>query len=131
MVRNKISNNEFKLKPRCSNILMKRLRPSLWIPSIMFVWGIVSKLYLKTFLFARVIAPKSVLSMAFVKSYHTLIVYALFVAPVIPTYYFPSARVFLGLAEAGLPPGVGMSLFVLNKDNSQYHLSLLGYNVVS
>ncbi|TFK34022.1 major facilitator superfamily domain-containing protein [Crucibulum laeve] len=54
------------------NVFLKLLRPSVWIPSIMLAWGIV------------------MMCMAFVKSYHGLII----------------TRVFLGLAEAGLPPGV-------------------------
>ncbi|TFK73730.1 MFS general substrate transporter [Pluteus cervinus] len=54
------------------NVLLKLTRPSIWIPSIMLVWGLV------------------MFSMAFVKSYQGLVV----------------ARFFLGLAEAGLPPGV-------------------------
>ncbi|KAG1896882.1 major facilitator superfamily domain-containing protein [Suillus fuscotomentosus] len=55
-----------------SNIALKLLRPSRWIPSIMVAWGIVSTL------------------MCLVRSYQSLVV----------------ARVFLGLTEAGLFPGV-------------------------
>ncbi|KAF8900522.1 major facilitator superfamily domain-containing protein [Mucidula mucida] len=54
------------------NVVMKLIRPSIWIPGIMLTWGIV------------------MFSMAWVKSYHGLV----------------AARVFLGIAEAGLPPGV-------------------------
>ncbi|KAL1918917.1 uncharacterized protein VTP21DRAFT_2298 [Calcarisporiella thermophila] len=55
-----------------SNILLKRLRPSRWIPSIMVVWGGV------------------MIAMAFVRNFSELMV----------------VRFFLGLAEAGLFPGV-------------------------
>ncbi|KAG1798490.1 major facilitator superfamily domain-containing protein [Suillus plorans] len=55
-----------------SNIALKLLRPSRWIPFIMVAWGIVSTL------------------MCLVRSYRSLVV----------------ARVFLGLAQAGLFPGV-------------------------
>ncbi|KAG1830553.1 major facilitator superfamily domain-containing protein [Suillus variegatus] len=55
-----------------SNIALKLLRPSRWIPSIMVAWGIVSTL------------------MCLIRSYQSLVV----------------ARVFLGLTEAGLFPGV-------------------------
>ncbi|KAJ7187887.1 major facilitator superfamily domain-containing protein [Mycena filopes] len=55
-----------------SNILLKLVRPSRWIPSIMLAWGLVMTL------------------MCLCKTYHELII----------------ARVFLGLTEAGLFPGV-------------------------
>ncbi|KAG2061067.1 MFS general substrate transporter [Suillus hirtellus] len=55
-----------------SNIALKLLRPSRWIPSIMVAWGIVLTL------------------MCLIRSYQSLVV----------------ARVFLGLTEAGLFPGV-------------------------
>ncbi|KAL6302068.1 MFS general substrate transporter [Sparassis latifolia] len=55
-----------------SNLAMKRLRPSRWIPGIMVAWGLV------------------MLSMAFVKNFGGLI----------------TARVFLGITESGLFPGV-------------------------
>jgi len=55
-----------------SNILLKLVRPSIWIPSIMIAWGVVMTL------------------MCRVNSFEGLIV----------------ARVFLGLTEAGLFPGV-------------------------
>jgi MFS family permease len=55
-----------------SNILLKLVRPSRWIPSIMVAWGLIMTL------------------MCLCNSYHSIII----------------ARVFLGLAEAGLFPGV-------------------------
>jgi sugar phosphate permease len=59
-----------------SNLLLKRFRPSIWLPSIMVAWGTVMTL------------------MGLVKSYHGLLV----------------ARIFLGIAEAGLYPGVAYYL---------------------
>jgi len=55
-----------------SNLLLKRLRPSVWLPSIMVAWGIVMTL------------------MGIVQNYHGLLI----------------ARIFLGVTEAGLFPGV-------------------------
>ncbi|PVH99150.1 MFS general substrate transporter [Periconia macrospinosa] len=55
-----------------SNLLLKKLRPSVWLPSIMVAWGICMTL------------------MGIVKDYHGLLI----------------ARIFLGLTEAGLFPGV-------------------------
>jgi len=55
-----------------SNIALKLIRPSRWIPSIMIAWGLVMTL------------------MCLCKTYKSLII----------------ARVFLGLAESGLFPGV-------------------------
>jgi sugar phosphate permease len=57
-----------------SNLLLKKLRPSIWLPTIMVAWGIVMTL------------------MGIVKSYEGLLV----------------ARVFLGVTEAGLFPGVSV-----------------------
>jgi len=54
------------------NNRLKRLRPSIWLPTIMVAWGIVMTL------------------MGIVQSYHGLLI----------------ARLFLGVAEAGLFPGV-------------------------
>ncbi|KAK2026761.1 major facilitator superfamily transporter [Colletotrichum zoysiae] len=59
-----------------SNLLLKKLRPSVWLPTIMVSWGVVMTL------------------MGIVKNYHGLLV----------------ARIFLGLAEAGLFPGVSYYL---------------------
>lgn len=56
-----------------SNLLLKRFRPSIWLPSIMIAWGTVMTL------------------MGLVQDYHGLLI----------------ARIFLGVAEAGLYPGVG------------------------
>ncbi|KAM5440034.1 hypothetical protein McanMca71_004966 [Microsporum canis] len=55
-----------------SNILLKRLRPSLYLPSIMLAWGTIVTL------------------MGIVQDYKGLLI----------------ARIFLGVAEAGLYPGV-------------------------
>ncbi|KAG5361537.1 putative tartrate transporter [Yarrowia sp. C11] len=55
-----------------SNIMLKRLRPSLWLPAIMVCWGIVMTL------------------MGIVKNYGGML----------------AARIFLGVTEAGLFPGV-------------------------
>ncbi|KAF2672682.1 major facilitator superfamily transporter [Microthyrium microscopicum] len=59
-----------------SNILLKRLRPSRWLPFIMVVWGTVMTL------------------MGIVQNYRGLL----------------AARLFLGVAEAGLFPGVAYYL---------------------
>lgn len=58
------------------NILLKKLRPSIWFSSIMVAWGIVT------------------LCIGFVQNYHGLLI----------------ARIFLGVAEAGLFPGVAYYL---------------------
>jgi sugar phosphate permease len=55
-----------------SNLLLKKLRPSIWLPTIMVAWGIVMTL------------------MGIVQSYEGLLI----------------ARIFLGVTEAGLFPGV-------------------------
>ncbi|KAL1982370.1 hypothetical protein VTN96DRAFT_1401 [Rasamsonia emersonii] len=55
-----------------SNLLLKRFRPSVWLPSIMVAWGVVMTL------------------MGIVTNYHGLLL----------------ARLFLGVTEAGLYPGV-------------------------
>lgn len=60
-----------------SNLLLKKLRPSRWLPTIMVAWGLVMTL------------------MGLVQNYHGLLV----------------ARLFLGVAEAGLFPGVAVRLF--------------------
>ncbi|KAK3680912.1 major facilitator superfamily domain-containing protein [Podospora appendiculata] len=59
-----------------SNLLLKKLRPSRWLPTIMVAWGVVMTL------------------MGIVQSYSGLL----------------SARLFLGVAEAGLFPGVAYYL---------------------
>ncbi|KAJ8117892.1 hypothetical protein OPT61_g1012 [Boeremia exigua] len=55
-----------------SNLLLKKLRPSVWLPTIMVAWGIVMTL------------------MGIVQNYEGLLI----------------ARIFLGITEAGLFPGV-------------------------
>ncbi|KPM46484.1 hypothetical protein AK830_g226 [Neonectria ditissima] len=59
-----------------SNLLLKKLRPSVWLPTIMVAWGTVMTL------------------MGIVQNYHGLLV----------------ARIFLGVTEAGLFPGVAYYL---------------------
>lgn len=59
-----------------SNLVLKKLRPSIWLPSIMVAWGIVMTL------------------MGIVQNYHGLL----------------ASRIFLGLTEAGLFPGVAYYL---------------------
>ncbi|KAL9487891.1 hypothetical protein ACSS6W_000168 [Trichoderma asperelloides] len=59
-----------------SNLLLKRLRPSVWLPTIMVAWGTVMTL------------------MGIVRNYHGLLI----------------ARIFLGVTEAGLFPGVAYYL---------------------
>ncbi|KAI0632655.1 major facilitator superfamily domain-containing protein [Trametes polyzona] len=61
-----------------SNLALKAISPSKWIPIIMFCWGSV------------------MVSMAFVKSFATLL----------------TARIFLGVTEAGLLPGVTLYLCI-------------------
>lgn len=58
-----------------SNLMLKKLRPSRWLPTIMVAWGIVMTL------------------MGIVRSYRGLL----------------ATRIFLGVAEAGLFPGVAVS----------------------
>ncbi|KAJ6625810.1 major facilitator superfamily domain-containing protein [Mycena sp. CBHHK59/15] len=67
-----------------SNIALKLVRPSRWIPSIMLAWGLVMTL------------------MCLCKTYHELII----------------ARIFLGLTEAGLFPGITfyLSLWYRRRD---------------
>ncbi|KAK4220965.1 high-affinity nicotinic acid transporter [Podospora fimiseda] len=55
-----------------SNIILKKVRPSIWLPFIMVAWGVVMTL------------------MGIVKDYHGFLI----------------ARIVLGVAEAGLFPGV-------------------------
>lgn len=58
-----------------SNLVLKKLRPSRWLPTIMIAWGVVMTL------------------MGLVKNYHGLLI----------------CRIFLGVTEAGLYPGVTVS----------------------
>lgn len=55
--------------------MLKKLRPSRWLPTIMVAWGVVMTL------------------MGIVRSYRGLL----------------ATRIFLGVAEAGLFPGVAVS----------------------
>lgn len=57
-----------------SNLMLKKFRPSRWLPLIMVAWGIVMTL------------------MGIVQNYHGLL----------------AARIFLGVTEAGLFPGVAV-----------------------
>ena len=66
-----------------SNLLLKRLRPSVWLPLIMVAWGTVM-----TYQVLKISTNISL--MGLVQSYGGLI----------------AARFFLGVAEAGLFPGV-------------------------
>lgn len=59
-----------------SNLLLKKFRPSIWLPAIMVAWGTVMTL------------------MGIVQNYHGLLI----------------CRIFLGVAEAGLYPGVAYYL---------------------
>ncbi|KIX06490.1 uncharacterized protein Z518_04466 [Rhinocladiella mackenziei CBS 650.93] len=59
-----------------SNLLLKRFRPSVWLPGIMVAWGTVMTL------------------MGLVQNYHGLLI----------------ARIFLGVTESGLYPGVAYYL---------------------
>ncbi|KAF5093834.1 hypothetical protein D0Z03_002272 [Geotrichum reessii] len=59
-----------------SNMILKKVRPSIWLPSIVLAWGVVMTL------------------MGIVQSYHGLLI----------------ARIFLGITEAGLFPGVAYYL---------------------
>lgn len=63
-----------------SNLLLKKLRPSRWLPLIMVCWGVVMTL------------------MGLVQSFQGLVV----------------ARLFLGVTEAGLFPGVAVSFVLLH-----------------
>lgn len=67
-----------------SNLLLKRLRPSIWLPSIMVAWGTVMTL------------------MGCVQDYKGLLI----------------ARLFLGVTEAGLYPGVAyyITLWYVRKE---------------
>ena len=65
-----------------SNLVLKKLRPSRWLPTIMVGWGVVMIL------------------MGLVQNYHGLLI----------------ARVFLGVTEAGLYPGVTVGFTFIVKD---------------
>lgn len=61
--------------------MLKKLRPSRWLPTIMVAWGVIMTL------------------MGIVRSYHGLL----------------ATRIFLGVAEAGLFPGVAVSQVFLKR----------------
>ncbi|KAI4834406.1 MFS general substrate transporter [Aureobasidium sp. EXF-8845] len=78
-----------------SNMLLKKLRPSIWLPSIMVAWGIVMTL------------------MGLVKDFKGLLV----------------ARIFLGVTEAGLFPGVVFSYFFSAASVAGAFSGLLAYGI--
>lgn len=65
-----------------SNLLLKKLRPSRWLPTIMVAWGVVMTL------------------MGLVHNFRGLL----------------AARIFLGVAEAGLFPGIAVCVPTLVRD---------------
>lgn len=74
-----------------ANLVLKRFRPSRWLPGIATLWGIV------------------IMSMGFVKTYEQLV----------------GVRVCLGVAEAGLFPGIAYYLtFWYPRDRLQYRVGL-------
>lgn len=74
-----------------ANVMLKKLSPSIWLPSIMLAWGLVMTL------------------MGLVKNYNGLL----------------AARIFLGVTEAGLYPGVAYYLTLFYKrDELQFRQSL-------
>ncbi|KAF8836782.1 MFS general substrate transporter [Paxillus ammoniavirescens] len=76
-----------------SNLIIQFVRPSRWLPGIMFVWGLIMTL------------------MGFVKTYPQLV----------------GLRVCLGVAEAGLYPGVAYYLTMwYPKYKYQYRVALFG-----
>jgi len=81
-----------------ANILLKRLRPSVFIPIIMYASHLTQLLCLTS---NRIIWGVCMLSMGFVTSWSGLMV----------------CRFFLGLAEAGLFPGVNYFLSSWYKRN--------------
>jgi Sugar phosphate permease len=75
-----------------TNVLLKRLRPSIFIPLIMMAW--VSETVLTPYYPSNQFQGICMTFMGFVKNYHGLM----------------AVRWFLGLSEAGLFPGVGYFL---------------------
>ncbi|KAL2221521.1 putative MFS nicotinic acid transporter Tna1 [Thermoascus aurantiacus ATCC 26904] len=74
-----------------SNMLLKRFRPSIWLPSIIIAWGIVMTL------------------MGIVTNYHGLLI----------------SRIFLGVTEAGLFPGVTYYITMwYRREEAQYRQAL-------
>ena len=62
-----------------SNLLMKRVRPRIWLPLLTGCWGLVA------------------MCMGFVRNYHALVV----------------VRIFLGITEGGLLPGIVLYLSMM------------------
>lgn len=73
-----------------SNLLLKKLRPSRWLPLIMVCWGVVMTL------------------MGLVQSFQGLVV----------------ARLFLGVTEAGLFPGVAVCPLVFHRLPIAYSITM-------
>lgn len=118
------------LIPRCrysifeipSNVVLKRLRPSIWLPAIMVAWGIVVRLHVemwKCAIRSLTVTIQTTLT-GLVQGFHGLI----------------AVRLFLGATEAGLVPGVAYYLTMwypryevsslLRRDASEYELNDLG-----
>lgn len=71
-------------------MLLKRLRPSIWLPSIMVAWGIVVSTSKATNGWWTLLTHEQMTLMGLVKDFNGLLI----------------ARIFLGVTEAGLFPGV-------------------------
>ena len=77
-----------------SNLLLKRLRPSVWLPTIMVAWYVYSRRFLINPLLTGFLRGIVMTCMGTVHNYEGLL----------------SSRLFLGVAEAGLFPGVAYFL---------------------
>lgn len=78
-----------------SNLLLKRFRPSVWLPAIMVAWGTVMTL------------------MGLVQNYHGLLIARIFLGVssfIIRTSRFVRLKYVSQVAEAGLYPGVAYYL---------------------
>lgn len=71
-------------------MLLKKLRPSIWLPSIMVAWGIVVSIDTETAAWWILLTQLQMTLMGLVKDFKGLLI----------------ARIFLGVTEAGLFPGV-------------------------
>jgi hypothetical protein len=71
-------------------MLLKKLRPSIWLPSIMVAWGIVVSEDAKITPLRVMLTELQMTLMGLVKDFKGLLI----------------ARIFLGVTEAGLFPGV-------------------------
>jgi hypothetical protein len=71
-------------------MLLKKLRPSIWLPSIMVAWGIVVSKGARIAVLSTMLTGLQMTLMGLVKDFKGL----------------PIARIFLGVTEAGLFPGV-------------------------